>query len=245
MPEEIGHSLNYLSNTVKKKYGDLTIFSGKWNDTKLIKSNIYLSIAWSGWGKVSSARAATRLLSNKYEDKTIDALFFFGVAGAISPKLNQWDIVVSSELVQHDMDASPIYKKYVIPVLNKKFITSNYELLCWSLKTLKKSSSIGLLKDFGKVYSGLIATGDKFVNDASLVEELKKDFKDLLGVEMEGASVAQVATQEGIPWQILRVISDNANNTSSQDFGEFIKDYQHNSAELVRAIINNISSAPL
>ena len=47
-------------------------------------------------------------------DINISALFFFGVAGAINTNLKQWDIILSKKLVQHDMDARPIFKKYVI-----------------------------------------------------------------------------------------------------------------------------------
>ena len=62
---------------------------------------------------------------------------------------------------------------------------------------------------------------------------------------MEGASVAQVAIQEKIPWQIIRVISDNANDSSQNDFEEFLKIYQQNSANIVKVFVDNILKAPL
>ncbi len=241
MPQELGSTLNYLSNIQTTICGDLKIYSGEWNFENSTNKNVYVSVAWSGWGKVSSARAATRLISKKFKEKDLDVLFFFGVAGAIDPKLKQGDIIISSKLVQHDMDARPIFKKYVIPPLSKKILLADPKWINWSSSILEKAN----LKDFGNIYSGLIATGDKFVNDVKDVKKLKADFHDLLGVEMEGASVAQVAIQEKIPWQILRVISDSANDSSQKDFEEFLEIYQKNSANIVKIFIENIFKAPL
>ena len=84
--------------------------------------SVFITLAWSGWGKVSSARAATRLISHSYNDKSIDLIIFTGVAGAVDPSLEQWDIVVPNSLMQHDMDASPIFEKYTIPALDQSEI---------------------------------------------------------------------------------------------------------------------------
>ena len=245
MPQEIGTALTYLRNTKVNHYGDLKIYSGDLFLNNESTNSIYLSIAWSGWGKVSSARAATRLIANKYKNIYISALFFFGVAGAINTNLKQWDIILSEKLVQHDMDARPIFKKYVIPSIKDKYLLADLNIVDWSLNQIKKAKSRGLLKGFNDVYSGLIATGDKFVGDNASAEKLRSEFDDLLCVEMEGASVAQVAIQEKVPWLIIRVISDNANESSHQDFDEFIDIYKVKSSEIVMTLIKNISSAPL
>ena len=245
MPEELGFTLDYLDNIHTKSYGDLKIYSGKWHDNNIENNPIYLSVAWSGWGKVSAARAATRLISNKFNEREIDVLFFVGVAGAIDPRLKQGDIVISSGLVQHDMDARPMFDRYIIPALNEKFLISKENWLDWTISSLEDSSKKGDLYSFGSIYSGLIATGDEFVSEQILVSRLKEDFKELLCVEMEGAAVAQVAIQERIPWQILRVISDNANESSPQDFEQFLNIYKQNSAKIIRALIKDIYFSPL
>ena len=69
--------------------------------------------------------------------------------------------------------------------------------------------------------------------------------KDILAVEMEGASVAQVAKQERIPFQIIRVISDEANENASKDFNEFLSKYNNHSAKIISALIKNIESSPI
>ena len=68
---------------------------------------------------------------------------------------------------------------------------------------------------------------------------------DLFAVEMEGASVAQVAKQEKIPFQIIRVISDEANENSSEDFSKFLIKYNYHSSKLISALIENIGSLPI
>ena len=77
------------------------------------------------------------------------------------------------------------------------------------------------------------------------MKNLSKEIEDLFAVEMEGASVAQVAKQEKIPFQIIRVISDEANENSSEDFSKFLIKYNHESAKLISAIIENIESLPI
>ena len=78
-------------------------------------------MAWSGWGKVSAARAITRILASKNK---IDLIIFTGVAGAANNNLSQWDIVIAEEVIQHDMDARPIFEKFVLPPLNKAKLKS-------------------------------------------------------------------------------------------------------------------------
>ena len=175
----------------------------------------------------------------------VDAIFFTGVAGAINSKLKQWDIIIPYELIQHDMDARPLFKKYEIPALNTLRIKSNKSINEWTLSTLKNSIKDGSLKNFGNIYEGLIATGDKFISNKNDIENMSKEMEDLSAVEMEGASVAQVAKQEKIPFQIIRVISDEANENSSEDFSKFLIKYNNHSAKLISVLIENIESLPI
>jgi adenosylhomocysteine nucleosidase len=247
MPEEVGSTLDNLKNIETKTYGDLKIHSGDWCfDNSSSKSfKIHLSIAWSGWGKVSAARAATRLISHQFNNVKVDAIFFTGVAGAVNSKLKQWDIIIPYELIQHDMDARPLFKKHEIPALKTVRIKSNKSINEWTLSTLKNSIKDGSLKNFGNIYEGLIATGDKFISNKKDIENILKEMEDLSAVEMEGASVAQVARQEEIPFQIIRVISDEANENSSEDFSKFITKYNNHSAKLISALIENIETLPI
>ena len=240
MPEEIGSSLDYLSEVSKTKYGDLEIISGTWVGN-FKKNNLYVSFAWSGWGKVSAARAATRIISFEFNNLPIEFLIFTGVAGAIDSNLKQWDIVIASELIQHDMDARPLFDKYVIPSLNLKRIKANQKLLDLTYKYISEGLNNGLHEMFGSVHKGLIATGDQFISKKESANKLSEDIKQLLAVEMEGAAVAQVAIQEKIPCQIIRVISDEADSSSPSDFVQFMEKYIKSSAKLVKILLDNFN----
>ena len=160
-------------------------------------------------GKVSAARAATRLISEANNKNPIDLLLLLVLRGA-DKNLEQWDIVVAKAVIQHDMDASPIFDKFIIPSIKQKYLYSLPKYSNWAYSLLEKSINSGDLSNFRKVSRGIIATGDQFISSKLLISKLAVEIPGLSAVEMEGASVAQVAYQEGVPWVIVRVISDSA-----------------------------------
>ena len=222
MPCEIGKTLDYLNHIKEYKFGDLTIYQGEYNLKSADKCNVFLTIAWSGWGKVSSARTCTRIISQASLKMPIDLILFTGVAGAINSHLKQWDIIVPDKVIQHDLDASPIFEKYVIPGINKDKLSSPRNWLSWAISSLREAKNKGELPQFGEISSGLVATGDKFISSREEIKNISEDIKYLEAVEMEGAAVAQVAFQERIPWLIIRVISDGANETAAENFNDFL-----------------------
>ena len=244
MPEEIGLTIKNLKNLSEKIYGDLKIFSGEFFYGKNESYSLLVSVAWSGWGKVSAARAATRLISCSYKNQLIDLLLFTGVAGSANLNFNQWDIVIPNELVQHDMDARPLYKKHVVPALKEAKIKSLESWVKWCTEALKESISKNEMRPFLNVKNGLIATGDQFIASKLVIENLSKELPGLSAVEMEGAAVAQVAHQEGIPWLVIRVISDGADNSAEQTFIDFLEKYKKCSWDLINALLKRCIDAP-
>ena len=95
MPEEVGAILDNLKSVKSSKFGDFEMFTGTY--TLKNSKEVAITTAWSGWGKVSAARATTRLLSCVLNKKPIDLLLFTGVAGGVDFKLKQWDIIISSK----------------------------------------------------------------------------------------------------------------------------------------------------
>lgn len=237
MPEEIGSTIENLENVTFKEYGDLKIYHGKLKKKVKNYESVYITLAWSGWGKVSAARAITRILAGTNK---IDLIIFTGVAGAANKNLTQWDIVIANEVIQHDMDARPIFKKFVLPPLKKARLKSNNFLKDWIFSSLTQSLKNGNLVGFGNIKMGLIATGDSFISDESVIKSLKDQLPDLEAIEMEGGAVAQVAEQEGIPWAIVRVISDGADSNSEMDFDQFLKDYVLSSWKLLDSLLQDI-----
>lgn len=240
MPEEIGQITSQIENKEEKFFGDLKIIQGIWIN-KPKNNKIRLSIAWSGWGKVSSARAATRIISSAFGDK-IDLLIFTGVAGAVSDSLKQWDLVIPSSLFQYDVDARPFFDKFVIPAIAKDHISIEEKLISWAkitlIKALKDDPKLNI---FGTVKIGKIATGDNFISDKNYLSNLKNQIPGLLAVEMEGAAVAQVAFQEQVPCLIIRTISDNADEDAATSFDIFLKEYKFKSWFIIESLLNNFS----
>ncbi len=237
MPEEIGSTIDNLQNVTLEEYGDLKIYHGKLIKKVPNYESVFITLAWSGWGKVSAARAITRILAGRYK---IDLIIFTGVAGAANKNLNQWDIVIANEVIQHDMDARPIFEKFVLPPLKKSKLESDKILKNWMFNSLTKNINNGNLNKFGRIKKGLIATGDTFISQESIIKKLKDELPNLEAIEMEGGAVAQVAEQEGIPWIIVRVISDNADSNSEIDFDKFLKEYVLSSWKLLDCILYDI-----
>ena len=236
MPEEVGIILDNLESVKSVEFGDLELYSGKF-----ILDNsreILLTIGWSGWGKVSAARATTRLLTSALNSPAIDLIIFTGVAGAVNSKLKMWDIILADSLIQHDMDARPIFDKFVIPALKTKKIIPNMDLIDKIFNQLTKDLNHIKLSKFGNLHKGLIATGDMFISNKTKLQQLSKDISELYAVEMEGAAFAQVAFQEKVNWLVLRIISDEANESASSDFNKFLIEYKLCSFNLIKCLIN-------
>ncbi len=232
MKEELGQITENLINLESSIYGDIEIFSGLWKIDE--KREILVSVAWSGWGKVSAARATTRLISTIYRKKKVNLLVFTGLAGAVNPSLSQWDVIIADSVIQHDMDARPLFNKFVIPAINNQKIYPNIKTINSLLSKIKEKS----LQNYGSFYKGLIATGDIFISDKNKLKELSDQIPELLAVEMEGAAFAQVAKQEKIDWLLIRTISDGADDKASQDFSSFLSNYKYHSFSLIKAIFD-------
>ena len=241
MPEELGLTTKKLNNLTKKSYGSLEIFSGDFPISKSEEIELKIFAAWSGWGKVNASHAATKLICEaEKQNLNLDFILFTGVAGAACSSLKQWDIVIGETLVQHDMDARPIFEKFVIPGLNLSKMKMNLSLHNWALKSLKEN--LYEANHFGKVYSGLVATGDKFIDNPQEMKKIKKSFPELKAVEMEGGAVSQIAIIESIPLLLIRVISDNADHSAADSFEKFVVEYNKKSWELIKELLLNIKS---
>lgn len=182
-------------------------------------------------GKVASSATAAMLI----ERFDVSHLIFTGVAGSADAKVQVGDIVIASELVQHDMDTRPLFPRFEIPLTGLSRFPSDTTLNVQLLRAATDFLNQDLLSEISeenrltfslhqpRVHQGLIASGDEFIASVARLQELKADFPDLLAVEMEGAAVAQVCHEFGVPFSVIRTISDNANEDSATDFLSFIK----------------------
>jgi adenosylhomocysteine nucleosidase len=185
----------------------------------------------SGIGKVAAAITATCLI----EHFSVSHVVLSGVAGAADTGLHIGDIVVATELLQHDMDSRPLFPRFEIPLKARSRFAPDRALTAllsrsaqfFVDKELQLLISTPDIHRFGlqdvKIQQGLIASGDQFITDHGVLAKLKQDLPDLLAVEMEGAAIAQVCHDYQIPFAILRTISDDAGEHASFNFSQFIE----------------------
>lgn len=170
---------------------------------------------FSRWGKVAAATTATNMIL----EFSVDRIVFTGVAGGISPDLNVGDVVIGQRLFQHDMDARPLMRRFEIPLTGK----TSYEIPEQNVQIMSKAVHNFLKhdKDFRrklaeneilnpKMLTGDIASGDLFISSTAMKNALLRNLPSVVCAEMEGAAVAQVCDDYGIPLIVVRVISDAA-----------------------------------
>ena len=176
-------------------------------------------------GKVAAATTVTLLLA----EFGVERVLFTGVAGGLGPHTRVGDIVVADALLQHDMDASPLFPRHEVPLYGLSRFTADARL---SAEVQAAATSVlaalqrAHLDAFGvrdpQLRRGLILSGDRFVSSAGESLQLQTSFPDALAVEMEGAAVAQVCHDFGVPFAVLRTISDRADDAAHVDFNRFI-----------------------
>ena len=152
--------------------------------------------------------------------------------------------MLADAVVQHDMDSRPLFPRFTLPALNRAQLNPDSSWLRWASTALAQAAQAGELDGFGLPGTGLIATGDRFIGDADVLDALREALPGLKAVEMEGAAVAQVAEQEGMPWLVLRVISDGADASAAQSFGDFIQMYDRRAWCLLQALLSRVEQAP-
>jgi adenosylhomocysteine nucleosidase len=145
------------------------------------------------------------------------------------------DVVVASGLVQHDMDASPLFPRHEVPLYGRAIFEADAALsaqLADAAQQVLQAAELHLGPDTlaqfqlasPKVHRGLIVSGDRFVSTNAESQALCEALPAALAVEMEGAAVAQVCWDYGVPFAAVRTISDRADDAAHTDFNRFIRE---------------------
>ena len=154
------------------------------------------------------------------------------------------------------MNATPIFAKYEIPVLEKTFFEAEEDLRSCALKhshnflnDIHTCIDAKILAEFNiekpKAIEGIIASGDCFVASKDDLKHLHPDIQTD-AVEMEGAAVAQVCEYFNMPFVVIRTISDKANSDAHIDFPKFTKLVaSHYSFEILKSMSNDPLLQPL
>jgi adenosylhomocysteine nucleosidase len=177
-------------------------------------------------GKVATATTAT-LLITAFD---VDRILFTGTAGGLGDGVNVGDVVVADTLLQHDMDASPLFPRHEVPLYGKARFAADRamsddvaEAAAFVLHAMAHSPE---LAPFGittpRLHRGLMVSGDRFVSTKAENDELRASVPDALSVEMEGAALAQVCHDFGVRYAVVRTISDRADDSAHVDFNRFV-----------------------
>ena len=212
----------------------------------------------SGVGKVAAATTATLLAGELGVERAI----FTGTAGGVHEQARVGDVVVADALLQHDMDASPLFPRHEIPFYGTdRFVTDaamSAALAVAARAVLDAASQRGhgephdgldaaLLASFGiatpKVHAGLMLSGDCFVASATESAELRRRLPEALAVEMEGAALAQVCFDFKLPFAVVRTISDRADDSAHVDFMRFVDSVASRyTVEIVRRFLHDFAA---
>ncbi|MEI7027844.1 5'-methylthioadenosine/adenosylhomocysteine nucleosidase [Paenibacillus sp. y28] len=182
-----------------------------------------------GVGKVNAA-VCTQLLVDHFQ---VDVVLFTGVAGALDPSLDIGDIVISTDCIQHDMDASVLgFPRGTIPFAEVSVFEAEPELVKLAADCSRKVFE-------GRTLEGRILSGDQFIASRETVKQL---YEELGGActEMEGAAVAQVCVMNKVPFVIIRSMSDKADGSAHVNFAEFTVRASANSHQIIEQILQNI-----
>ena len=165
----------------------------------------------------------------------MDAVINTGIAGSLRNEIEIGDVVLSTDTVQHDMDATGFgYPVGQIPQMEEFSFPADETLRNLALKCCKEVNP-----DIG-VFTGRIVSGDQFISDRVKKDWIAKNFGGFC-TEMEGAAIAQAAYLNHVPFLIIRAISDKADNSATMDYSEFeVKAVRH-SVNLILAIAERYS----
>lgn len=187
-------------------------------------------IVCSGIGKVNAAVCA-QILVDRFQ---VDTLINTGIAGSLDSRIDIGDMVISTDAMHHDMDATVFGDAAGQVPRMDTFSFSADESLIEKAKTANEEANPDI-----HTFTGRIASGDQFVSSSEVKNRIVSLF-DARCVEMEGAAIAHVAYLNKIPYVIVRAISDKADNSATMDYPEFERKAIRHSVRLVRNLLPRI-----
>jgi len=183
-------------------------------------------------GKVAAAATTVTLI----REFGASEIVFTGLAGGVGEKTRVGDVVIADATLQHDLDARPFFPRHEVPLLERASFATDPALTAALRQAtedflrldLAEAVPAAVRERFGvsapALHLGLIASGDQFIGAPAAVAELRARLPGLQAVEMEGAAVGQVCHEYGVPYAVMRTISDRADDTAHVDFSAFLSE---------------------
>lgn len=223
MDEEVKKLIEAMENTEVKKIAAMDFYKG----TMMGKDVV---VVRSGIGKVNAA-VCTQILSDIFN---IDSVINTGIAGSLNADIDIGDIVLATDALQHDMDATGFgYEPGVIPRMEASVFKADERM-----REIAHRSCNAVNPDIN-VFEGRVVSGDQFVSAKEKKEYILNEFHGYC-TEMEGAAIAQTAYLNNIPFLIIRAISDKADDSATMDYPTFEAHAIENTVRLVKEFVKNL-----
>lgn len=223
MDEEVIQIKELLSNTEIINKAGMEFYKGNLSGKDVV-------IVRSGIGKVNAA-ICTQILVDLFK---VSAIINTGIAGSLHPEINIGDVVLSSDALQHDVDAVSFgYEVGVIPRMETSIFKADKNLIELADKCCHNVCT-GI-----NTFIGRVVSGDQFISSKEKKDWLSDTFQGYC-TEMEGAAIAHAAYLNHVPFLIIRAISDKADDSAHMDYPEFEAMAIQNSVKLIKEIIINL-----
>lgn len=219
MEEEVAQLKEQMTEVTVTKKANLEFYDGYLSGTPA-------TVVRSGIGKVN-AGCCTQMLADLF---SVDCIINTGIAGSLDASIDIGDIVLCSDALQHDMDATAFgYEPGIIPRMPVSAFPADEKLRKLAGQVCQK------VNPEIQVHTGRIVTGDQFIADHAKKEFLATQFCGMC-TEMEGAAIAQAAYNNGLPFLIIRAISDKADNSAQMDYPTFERQAITHTVRLMAAL---------
>lgn len=226
MDEEVELLKSSLNNVSQQQVKHLTFYSGQLHGLDIV-------LCKCGIGKVAAA-VATTVIVEKFEP---DCVVNTGSAGGFDKDLDIGDLVIANEVLQHDVDVTHFGyqpgQPAGMPAATFKCDSQLIEAAQQAVANLAQQNS----------KLGLVCSGDGFIGSDEVAQHLSARFPTMAAVEMEGAAIGQACFLMGIPFLVIRSLSDIAGKTSTVSFQEYLPKAAKHSALLVMEMVSALSRA--
>lgn len=221
MDEEVSKLKEKMTDVEIKKKASMDFYKGKLMGKDVV-------VVRSGIGKVN-AGICTQILVDEY---LVDGVINTGIAGSLNADIDIGDIVLATDTMQHDVDATGFgYELGVIPQMETSTFIADEKL-----RALAKECCERVNPDI-KVFCGRVVSGDQFVSDKAKKQYILENFAGCC-TEMEGAAIAQAAYLNNIPFLIIRAISDKADDSATEDYPTFEAKAIEHSVKLMTELVD-------
>ena len=209
---------------LKEKMSEVTVLKKAGMEfLKGILGGQQVVVVRSGIGKVN-AGICTQILADVFQ---VNAVINTGIAGSLKAEINIGDIVLSTDTMQHDVDAREFgYEIGQVPRMDTRTFPADNRLRETALQVCRK------VNPEIQVFEGRVASGDQFVADKETKEKIIANTQAYC-TEMEGAAIGQAAYLNGIPYLVIRAISDKADDSAHMDYPAFEKEAIRHTVNLV------------